>query len=161
MNIKTVASIISIVFLCSLPYLFYEFPYFVFKAAAFVNLDANLQLLGIALFLFGVFWIDKINKIFIKRDYELGGRGYPFIMIGFTIWFFGRNLIMDISMHILWISFICILLVLGWLFFVYTKNLSDFASKDFVPNKRTNLFCLIGSLALLFIMNVYLSSLTF
>ena len=67
MNIKTVASIISIVFLCSLPYLFYEFPYFVFKAAAFVNLDANLQLLGIALFLFGVFWIDKINKLFIIK----------------------------------------------------------------------------------------------
>jgi hypothetical protein len=146
---KIIAPIIVFVFLFIVPYLlpvvirreFIGFSMFI---------EDMVSILGIGLLLFGVFWIEKVNKLFIKRDYELGSRGYPFIIVGFSIWFLGQNLVFSGNTNTMWWSYIYVLCAPSWLIFIYTKNFSDFASKDFVVEKRTNLYCLIGSLAVLF-----------
>ena len=128
------------------------------RSAIMISLYLNsgiVSILGIGLFLFGVFWIDKVNKLFIKRDYELGSKGYPFIIVGFSTWFVSGSFGDLHFIALLW-TVVILVCAISWLFVSYMKNFSDFASKDFVTNERTNLYCLVGSVTFLFIVNLYI-----
>ena len=156
---KIITSIIAFVFLFFFPAFLsgYSDVGMATLVVWFIKYPYMLSMLGVGLFLFGVFWIDKVNKLFIKRDYELGGRGYPFIILGLSIWYLERIFQSIPHFIVQWWIFLILVGALIWLLFSYMKNISDFASKDFVVNKRTNLYCLIGSLSFLLLLNIYIS----